>query len=334
MRIRSARRIAERPRRRRRYTSGHRERVHQCEHAWGRVALAAYSVGAANAAAANREASARRRRATCESWREPRARRHGAPSGPFPFRRRTGHRVQPRVTARVRPDSSRAAPGGWLTPSAQPTEGATMFPSPSLVRALIVGALSALHPFRQSGRPAVADVPHSASAVVHHVPGKGQGTICDGSRRFPAASEEQPELVCGSGAAPRSRSTTRVTIAPARPAGTTPTATLRGASCARGGRPAFWSNPLTGNDGSVHADEQDHDRARRAGRLRTRPPRPLVGENIYTDPATHKKVLSSVGRTVFGPTAASSSSRASSRSSTRSSTATCPSSTRVCAALA
>ena len=27
----------------------------------------------------------------------------------------------------------------------------------------------------------------------------------------------------------------------------------------------------------------------------------LVGENIYTDPVTHRKVLRSVGRTVFGP---------------------------------
>ncbi len=42
---------------------------------------------------------------------------------------------------------------------------------------------------------------------------------------------------------------------------------------------AFWSNPLNGNTITET----------------------LVGENIYTDPVTHKKVMASAGRTVFAP---------------------------------
>ena len=62
---------------------------------------------------------------------------------------------------------------------------------------------------------------------------------------------------------------------------------------------AFWSNPLSGktvpytqtdNITTVFAVPGDFDSATQT----------IVGENIYTDPVTHKKVLASTGRVVFG----------------------------------
>jgi hypothetical protein len=64
-------------------------------------------------------------------------------------------------------------------------------------------------------------------------------------------------------------------------------------------KPAFWSNPLsgkvvpytqTGKITTVLAVPGDFDSATET----------TVGENIYTDPVTHKKVLRSAGRVVFG----------------------------------
>ena len=63
---------------------------------------------------------------------------------------------------------------------------------------------------------------------------------------------------------------------------------------------SFWSNPLNGNTIPYTQRGIQTDRATRAGRPGL-DPETLVGENIYTDPVTHKKVLTSVGRTVFGP---------------------------------
>ena len=92
-------------------------------------------------------------------------------------------------------------------------------------------------------------------------------------------------------------------------------------------RPAFWSNPLTGNTvpytqndkiTTVLAVPGDFDSATET----------TVGENIYTDPVTHKKVLASTGRVVFGADGSLDFRAGSSRSSTRSSTGTCRCSTR------
>jgi hypothetical protein len=63
---------------------------------------------------------------------------------------------------------------------------------------------------------------------------------------------------------------------------------------------AFWSNPLNGNTitytqrgiiTDVLGVPGDPDTITET----------LVGENIYTDPVTNKKVMASAGRTVFGP---------------------------------
>ena len=64
-------------------------------------------------------------------------------------------------------------------------------------------------------------------------------------------------------------------------------------------KPAWWSNPLTGKTvpytqnqkiTTVLAVPGDFDSATET----------MVGENIYTDPVTHRKVLQSTGRVVFG----------------------------------
>jgi hypothetical protein len=63
---------------------------------------------------------------------------------------------------------------------------------------------------------------------------------------------------------------------------------------------AFWSNPLNGNTVPYTQRGIITDRAAVPGDLDSIT-ETLVGENIYTDPVTHRKVLRSVGRTVFGP---------------------------------
>ena len=63
---------------------------------------------------------------------------------------------------------------------------------------------------------------------------------------------------------------------------------------------SFWSNPLTGNTIPYTQRGTQTDRATVPGDLDSIRST-LVGENIYTDPVTHKKVLKSAGRTVFGP---------------------------------
>ena len=62
---------------------------------------------------------------------------------------------------------------------------------------------------------------------------------------------------------------------------------------------AFWSNPLSGKTVPYTQTEQDHDRARVPGDFASAT-ETSVGENVYTDPVTHRRVLSSTGRVVFG----------------------------------
>jgi hypothetical protein len=63
---------------------------------------------------------------------------------------------------------------------------------------------------------------------------------------------------------------------------------------------SFWSNPLNGNTIPYTQRGIQTDRATVPGDLNSIRST-LVGENIYTDPVTHEKVLKAVGRTVFGP---------------------------------
>jgi len=126
----------------------------------------------------------------------------------------------------------------------------------------------------------------------------GAGTICSGARVMVKESELQPELVCGSGADAfniydQGTIYQRVTRWYNADGDLTKRVILER------WRPAFWSNPLTGKTvpytqnqklTTVLAVPGDFDSATET----------MVGENVYTDPVTHRKVLQSTGRVVFG----------------------------------
>jgi hypothetical protein len=126
----------------------------------------------------------------------------------------------------------------------------------------------------------------------------GAGTICSGSAEEVKVAEPQPELVCGSGAdafvihdnAVLHQRATRWYDADGN---------LTRRVLHERWKPAFWSNPLSGKTvpytqtnkiTTVLAVPGDFGSATET----------IVGENIYTDPVTHRKVLRSAGRVVFG----------------------------------
>jgi hypothetical protein len=174
-----------------------------------------------------------------------------------------------------------------------------MFGFTFTTRALIVGAISAvaLIPAAQAAQPATEELnpPPPSFLTCKTV---GAGTICEGSRQFVKESEEQPELVCGSGA-------DAFTI---YDQGDIYQRAIRWYD-ADGNltrriiherwAPAWWSNPLNGETVPYTqtntfiaelAVPGDFDTATET----------IVGETIWTDPDTRKKVLRSVGRQVVG----------------------------------
>jgi hypothetical protein len=167
------------------------------------------------------------------------------------------------------------------------------------VRALIAGAIGAatLIPAALAGQPAtpVLNPPPPPFLTCKAV---GTGTICEGTSHFVKESEEQPELVCGSGADAFTiydqgdvyQSATRWYNADGN---------LTRRVLHERWTSAWWSNPLTGavvpytqtnKITAVLAVPGDFGSATET----------TVGENIYTDPETGKKVFRNVGRTVFG----------------------------------
>jgi len=126
----------------------------------------------------------------------------------------------------------------------------------------------------------------------------GAGTICSGSFQEVKVSEPQPDLVCGSGAeafvihdnAVLNARATRWYDADGN---------LTRRVIAERWQPAFWSNPLTGKTVPYTQTDKITDVLAVPGDFGSAT-ETTVGENIYTDPATHKKVLRSVGRSVFG----------------------------------
>jgi hypothetical protein len=126
----------------------------------------------------------------------------------------------------------------------------------------------------------------------------GAGTLCTGSVHEVKVSEEQPELVCGSG--PDAFVIHDNAVLDAR---WTRWYNADGDLTKRVGQErwdqAFWSNPLTGKTVPYTQTDKittvltvpgDFDSA-----IET-----TVGENVYTDPVTHHKVLRTTGRVVFG----------------------------------
>jgi len=126
----------------------------------------------------------------------------------------------------------------------------------------------------------------------------GAGTICSGTSHEVKVSELQPELVCGSGEDAFNiydqgdiyQRATRWYNADGD---------LTRRVLHERWVDAFWSNPLTGE--TIPYTQ--------TGKITAELPVPgdfgsatetTVGENVYTDPDTHQKVLRSTGRVVFG----------------------------------
>ena len=168
------------------------------------------------------------------------------------------------------------------------------FKMPALV-ASAIGAL-ALVPSAQAGQPATADLnPPPADFLTCKA--TGARTICTGSRIESKVEELQGELVCGSGpdafniydTGDNHQRVTRWYNADGD---------LTRRVIHERWVPAYWSNPLNGKTvpytqrqktTTLLAVPGDFDSASEI----------MVGENIYTDPVTHRKVLQSTGRTVF-----------------------------------
>ena len=128
----------------------------------------------------------------------------------------------------------------------------------------------------------------------------GAGTICTGDVHEVKVSEPQHELVCGSGR--------RCVRDPRQRRGGLALHALvqrrrqpHQAGGARGVDRRLLEQPALRQDRAVHPARQVHDTCSPCRGTSPRPSRRQVGENIYTDPVTHKKVLHSVGRTVYGP---------------------------------
>jgi hypothetical protein len=126
----------------------------------------------------------------------------------------------------------------------------------------------------------------------------GAGTICTGAAVEVKESELQPELVCGSGA-DAFNIYDQGTIYQRVTRWYNADGDLTRRVIREVWKPAWWSNPLTGKTvlytqngkiTTVLAVPGDFDSATET----------MVGENVYTDPETHRKVLQSTGRVVFG----------------------------------
>jgi hypothetical protein len=126
----------------------------------------------------------------------------------------------------------------------------------------------------------------------------GAGTICSGSFQEVKESEPQPELVCGSGTEAFVIHDNAILNARVTRWYNADGDLTRRALYERW-KPAYFSNPLSGKTvpytqtnkiTTVLTVPGDFDSA-----VET-----TVGENVYTDPETHQKVLRSTGRSVFG----------------------------------
>lgn len=127
----------------------------------------------------------------------------------------------------------------------------------------------------------------------------GARTICTVTRHESKVAEPQTELVCGSGSDAftiydngdvESRLTRRYDA----------DGDLTSRVEHEVWTNAFWSNPLTGKVVTYTQRGTFFDQLTVPGDLDSIV-ETIVGENIYTDPVTHKKVLRSAGRVVFGP---------------------------------
>jgi hypothetical protein len=166
--------------------------------------------------------------------------------------------------------------------------------------ALIAGTIAALAlvPAASAAPPSLGDLnpPPPDDYTCKPV---GARTICTVTRHESKVAEPQTELVCGSGADAftihdngdvESRFTRRYNA----------DGNLTSRVEHEVWTNSFWSNPLTGKIVTYTQRGTFFDQLAVPGDLDSIV-ETIVGENVYTDPVTHKKVLLGVGRTVWGP---------------------------------
>jgi hypothetical protein len=174
-----------------------------------------------------------------------------------------------------------------------------MFRFSKLALTVLAGAIGALTmaPGASAAPPAPDDLNPPPPDFLICKP-LGAGTICTGSFQEVKVSEEQPELVCGSGAeafvihdnAVLEARVTRWYNADGD---------LTKRVIQERWDQAFWSNPLTGKTVPYTQTDKITTVLAVPGDFASAT-ETTVGENIYTDPVTHQKVLTSTGRVVFG----------------------------------
>jgi hypothetical protein len=126
----------------------------------------------------------------------------------------------------------------------------------------------------------------------------GAGTICTGQQHEVKVSEPQPELVCGSGAdafvihdnGVVDQSWTRRYDADGN---------LLVRDVHEKWTQTYWSNPLSGKTVPYTQNDRITDVLAVPGDFGSAT-ETTVGENVYTDPSTHRKLMHSTGRVVFG----------------------------------
>jgi hypothetical protein len=166
--------------------------------------------------------------------------------------------------------------------------------------ALIAGTIAALAlvPAASAAPPSLGDLNPPPPDFYTCKP-VGARTICNATLHESKVAEPQTELVCGSGADAfiihdngdvESRFTRRYNA----------DGNLTSRVEHEVWTNSFWSNPLTGKVVTYTQRGTFFDELRVPGDFGSTV-ETIVGENVYTDPATHKKVLRSVGRVVWGP---------------------------------
>jgi hypothetical protein len=165
--------------------------------------------------------------------------------------------------------------------------------------ALVAGAIGAfaLAPGALAAPPAAEDLNPPPPDFLTCKP-LGAGTICSGTSQEVKVSEPQPELVCGSGADAfviHDNGTVHQRVTRWYDAD----GNLTRRVIHEVWKPAWWSNPLNGETVPYTQNGKITTVLAVPGDLGSAT-ETTVGENIYTDPDTHRKVLRSTGRVVFG----------------------------------
>jgi hypothetical protein len=166
--------------------------------------------------------------------------------------------------------------------------------------ALIAGAIAALTlvPAASAAPPSLGDLNPPPPDFYTCKP-VGARTICNATVQESKVAEPQTELVCGSGTNAftiydngevDSRFTRRYNA----------DGNLTSRVEHEVWTNSFWSNPLTGKIVTYTQRGTITDELTVPGDFDSTV-ETIVGENVYTDPGTHKKILRSVGRVVWGP---------------------------------